>query len=320
MKSLIGFRQYLKSEHSYNDLEALLRESHTALAAGMKDVSFFLAVCGDDPLPFLQEKHLLQNVQHCDYARHRFSPTQLAKNFVGDYPNGDPIKIIYYSHYPEGLTYPIDLLTQLAVFLNFDHLAVSDSDFQIPFDEVLRILDFHRQSADPNEPAITFPKRERRSLDAENYPINRWAMEDIENLYVYFLSNIKFLDMKPDIQSGLFYTNRRANVMLDFNKVGKWVGTLHTAITLLRYPQVQVFHEIVKTNFQHESSINFRIQCQKIDELYDYYLIPMENIIRIAMDNPRRYLMNDWESNLAKKQVDESLLQILDAYREFKRQ
>jgi len=143
-------------------------------------------------------------------------------------------------------------------------------------------------------------------------------MEDIENLYIYILSNIRFLEMKLDIQSGLFCTNRRANVMLDFNKVGKWVGTLHVAITLLRNTVIQVLQTEVQTNVQHESSINFQIQCHKIDELYDYYLIPMENIIRIAMDNPSRYLMNDWNRDHSNEEIEEALKQIFQAYQDFK--
>jgi len=320
MKNLIGFRQFLKSPHSYEDLKKLLFESQKIIAFDRQDTSFFIAVCGENPLPFLQQKNLLSEVQFFDYSAKRFSPTQLVKNIIADVVNGAPIKIFYYSVYPEGLTYPIDLFTQLAVFLNFDHLGVSDSDFQIPFREIMKSLEFHIQNADAKYPTVTFPKRVRRSLDAENYPINRWAMEDIENLYVYFLSNIKFLEEKLDIQSGLFFTNRPSNVMLDFNKVGKWVGTLHVAISLLRHPDIRVFQNQVETNVQHESSINFQVQCRKINELYDYYLIPMENIIRIATDNPKRYLMNDWTTGYSKKEIEQALARIFQAYQDLKHQ
>lgn len=319
MRELIGFRQYLKSEQSYQDLKNLILESVRAVEQGRNDTEFHIAICGEDPREFLRKNNLLRHVQLFDYSRYRFSPNQLVKHFVGDYPNGSAVKIIYYSPYPEGLTYPIDLFTQIAVFLNFDHLGVSDSDFQIPFAEMLRAADFHREHAVPNTPVVTFPRRKRRGLDAENYPINRWAMEDIENLYVYFLSNIRFLEMKLDIQSGLFFTNRRANLQLDFNRVGKWVGTLHVAIALLRDPSVQVFQVEVDTRMQEDSTISFQVQCRKIDELYDYYLIPMENIIRIAMDNPRKYLMNDWNQGLNRKQIREKLEHIYQAYLEFKR-
>ncbi|NOX38554.1 MAG: hypothetical protein GXO78_13565 [Calditrichaeota bacterium] len=170
-----------------------------------------------------------------------------------------------------------------------------------------------------DRPLVTFPKRRRRSLDAENYPINRWAMEDIENLYVYFLSNIRFLDMKLDIQSGLFFTNHLANMTVDFNKVGKWVGTLHLAISLLRQPNIQVEQVPVETNVQHDSTISFGVQCAKIDELYDYYLIPMENIIRIALDNPRKYLMSDWCAALTVEEIQQVLEGIYRAYLDYKK-
>jgi len=108
MKNLIGFRQLLRSHDSYRDLEELLSQSKGSLASGREDISFFLVICGDDPLPHLREKNLLAEVQYFDYAQERFSPAQLVKHFVTDFPNGDPIKIIYYSPYAEGLTYPID--------------------------------------------------------------------------------------------------------------------------------------------------------------------------------------------------------------------
>jgi hypothetical protein len=320
MKNLIGFRQYLKSEQSYMDLLKLIQESKNALKSGYNDLSLYLAICGDNPDNFLKEKNLARDVEYFNCTRKRLSPTQLVKYFIGDYPNGDPIKIIYYSTFPEGLTYPLDLFTQLAVFLNFDHLGVCDSDFQIPFFEILESLNFHCKNSQSGIPTVTFAKRIRRSLDAKDYPINRWAMEDIENLYVYFLSNIKYLQYKLDIQSGLCFTNRRANVMLDFNKVGKWVGNLHLAISLLRNPSALVLQRNVDTNLQNESSINFQVQCLKIDELYDYYLIPMENIIRIAMDNPRKYLMNDWDEGLSTKEIENILQGIFKAYLEFERQ
>lgn len=319
MKNLIGFRQYLHSKQSYLDLKELIRASKDALKNGYENTAFYVAICGDDPRPFLRESELSGSFQAFSYAGKRLSATQLVKRFIGDYPNGDPIKIIYYSPFPEGLTYPIDLFSQLAVFLNFDHLGVCDSDFQLSFKEVLKSMDFHCQRADEQTPVITFPKRKRRSLDAENYPINRWAMEDIENLYVYILSNIKYLELKLDIQSGLFFTNRQANVLLDFNKVGKWVGNVHVAITLLREHRVNVLHNLVETNPQNESSINFQVQCRKIEELYDYYLIPLENIIRIALDNPHKYLMNDWNENLSGEEIETILKNIFAAYLSFKR-
>jgi len=318
-KHLIGIRQYLNSPQSFDDLKTmvLLWEKHGASLN--PDFTLVVALCGKDPRPFLQREDLDQQVRFYDYVEARFSPAQLVKRFIYDFESDSRLQIVYYSPFPEGLTYPVDLFTQMAVFMHFQHLAVSDSDFQIPFQEMMNAFCHHIDANHGNRPLVTFPKRCRRSLDAENYPINRWAMEDIENLYVYFLSNIRFLDMKLDIQSGLFFTNHLANMVVDFSKVGRWVGTLHLAISLLRQPDIQVEQIPVKTNVQHDSTISFSVQCAKIDELYDYYLIPMENIIRIALDNPRKYFMSDWCGSLSDSEIRQVLERIYRAYLEYKR-
>ncbi len=318
-RHLIGIRQYLNSPHSFQDLKTLIHLWEHHGNALIPAFTLAVALCGKDPRPFLQQEGLEAAVQFYDYAEDRLSPAQLVKRLIYDFSPDHRVQILYYSPYPEGLTYPIDLFTQMAVFLHFQHLAVSDSDFQIPFPSVLEAFQYHIAAHQEATPLVTFPKRKRRSLDADNYPINRWAMEDIENLYVYFLSNIRYLEMKLDIQSGLFFTNHLANMVVDFNKVGRWVGTLHLAISLLRQPDIQVEQIPVDTNVQHDSTISFGVQCAKIDELYDYYLIPMENIIRIALDNPRKYLMHDWCAGLSVKEIQRILEGIYRAYLEYKK-
>ena len=317
-ENLIGIRQYLNSPNSFQDLRKLIELWQNQPAHTKKRFTTAVALCGKNPSPFLTAEGFADAVKIYDYSALRLSPTQLIKRLIFDYQPDERVQIIYYSTFPEGLTYPVDLFTQMAVFLSYKNLAVSDSDFQIPFEELLRSFEFHIQKNNIQAPLITFPKRKRRSLDAQDYPINRWAMEDIENLYVYFLSNIRFLDMKLDIQSGLFFTNHIANMHLDFERVGKWVGTLHLAISLLRHPDVQVEQIVVDTNIQEDSTISFAVQCSKINELYDYYLIPMENIIRIALDNPRKYLMDDWTQNLSTEEIQQTLENIFQAYLQFK--
>ncbi|HFB67467.1 MAG TPA: hypothetical protein ENJ66_00770 [Calditrichae bacterium] len=317
-ENLIGIRQYLNSPNSFQDLRQLVELWQNQPAHTKKRFTTAVALCGKNPSPFLTAEGIADAVKIYDYSALRLSPTQLIKRLIFDYQPDERVQIIYYSTFPEGLTYPVDLFTQMAVFLSYKNLAVSDSDFQIPFEELLRSFEFHIQKNNIQAPLVTFPKRKRRSLDAQDYPINRWAMEDIENLYVYFLSNIRFLDMKLDIQSGLFFTNHIANMHLDFERVGKWVGTLHLAISLLRHPDVQVEQIVVDTNIQEDSTISFAVQCSKINELYDYYLIPMENIIRIALDNPRKYLMDDWTQNLSTEEIQQTLENIFQAYLQFK--
>jgi len=317
-QNLIGIRQYLNSPNSFQDLRQLVTLWQNQPSQTVKRFTTAVALCGKNPYPFLKAEGLSDAVKIYDYSARRLSPTQLIKRLIFDYQPDERVQIIYYSTFPEGLTYPVDLFTQMAVFLSYKNLAVSDSDFQIPFEELLRSFEFHIQKNNIQAPLVTFPKRKRRSLDAQDYPINRWAMEDIENLYVYFLSNIRFLDMKLDIQSGLFFTNHIANMHLDFERVGKWVGTLHLAISLLRQPDIQVEQIVVDTNIQEDSTISFAVQCSKINELYDYYLIPMENIIRIALDNPRKYLMDDWTQNLTTEEIQQTLENIFQAYLQFK--
>ncbi len=318
-ENLIGIRQYLNSANSFADLKQLVTLWEEQSPALKKEFNLAVALCGKDPTPFLKQEGLLSQVHLYNYSVERLSPNQLIKRLIFDYRPDNRVQVIYYSTFPEGLTYPVDLFTQMAVFLSYKNLAVSDSDFQIPFEELIRSFYFHIEKNDISSPLLTFPKRKRRSLDAQDYPINRWAMEDIENLYVYFLSNIRFLDLKLDIQSGLFFTNHIANMHLDFDRVGKWVGTLHLAISLLRHPQIHVEQIEVNTNTQDDSTISFAVQCNKINELYDYYLIPMENIIRIALDNPRKYLMDDWTQNLTVDEIRTTLENIFQAYLQFKK-
>lgn len=319
-KKLIGFRQYLNSPHSYEDLRRILSLPEAFPLLQERGYDIMVALCGDHPGEFTESAKGIGDFEILDFTGEALSPLQLVKRLVQSLASSSAVRIIYYSHYPEGLTYPLDLFTQIATFLGYTHLAVSDSDFQIPFPELLKAFEYHIHSGDAEGPSVTFPRRKRRSLDAEDYPINRWAMEDIENLYVYFLSNIRYLDLKLDIQSGLIFTNRAANAVLDFSRVGKWIGTLHLAISLLRLPEVTVRQVEVETNLQHDSTINFDIQCAKINELYDYYLIPMENIIRIALDNPRKYLMPDWSAELPTEAIEAILRHVFDAYAMHKKQ
>ena len=315
---LLGFRQYLHNLHSFEDLRQILKYAENSPLMEEGNCEVFIALCGENPRTVLQKENLEPDVALYDYSHLHLSPSQCVKRLIADYHDHAFLKIIHYSRFPEGLTYPIDLFTQMAAFMNYDHLAVSDSDFQISFAEIIRAFKYHIQESSSNRITITFPRRYHRSLDPKNYPINRWAMEDIENLYVYFLSNIKFLEMKLDIQSGLFFTNRMSNILLDFNKVGKWVGNLHLAISLLRDPEIRVQQIEVQTNPQNDSSINFEVQCAKINELYDYYQIPMENIIRIALDNPRKYLMSDWSYSLPLPAIEATLQRIFEIYSHYK--
>jgi hypothetical protein len=209
-----------------------------------------------------------------------------------------------------GLTYPLELLVRIAALMDADHLAVSDSDFQLDYAEIRRVYDFHLSVAPPEEKVITFPRRKPRSLDTDKYPINRWAMEDLENMYIYMLSDLKVLDGKPDFQSGLSIHTRAANAILSFEHVGSWIGNLHMAIQIIREQGRLEKDFEVQTNFQHESTINFDVQCAKIDQLYRYYMIPLSNIIRLAVEHPQRYLMADWTTGKSSDEIAQIIYKI----------
>ena len=164
--------------------------------------------------------------------------------------------------------------------------------------------------ADPDKVVITYPRRHPRSLDTEKYPINRWAMEDLENMYIYLLSDLNVLNSKPDFQSGLSITTRAANKMLNFENVGSWIGNLHMAIQVIRNKGHLEKDFEVKTNHQHESTINFEVQCAKIDQLYRYYMIPLSNIIKLAVEHPEKYLMDDWTKGKSKQEIEQIIYRI----------
>ncbi len=302
MKYILGFRQYLHSEKSYQDLEEIIKgqSKHFPPDEGFLTI---VAVCGDNPRDFLEEKDLRPFVSFYDYAPWEESAQRVAQVFVKSLHKPHRVQIIHYNENPLGLTYPLELLVEIAKRLNAEHLAVSDSDFQLSYPEIRRVYDHHIASAQPDEVVITFPRRKPRSLDTEKYPINRWAMEDLENMYIYLLSDLKVLNSKPDFQSGLSITTRAANRILNFENVGSWIGNLHMAIQVIRNNGRLDKDFVVKTNYQHESTINFDIQCAKIDQLYRYYMIPLSNIVELAIEHPDKYLMEDWTAGKSKEEI-----------------
>ncbi|WP_456409054.1 hypothetical protein [Caldithrix abyssi] len=309
MKYILGFRQYLHSPKSYEDLKQII---HGQKKYFSPDEGFLtiVAVCGDNPRDFLEDEGLRSSVAFYDYAPWEESAKRVAGVFARSIHKPQRVQIIHYNERPLGLTYPLELLVQIANALNAEHLAVSDSDFQLSYSEIRRVYDHHIANADPDEIVITYPRRQPRSLDTEKYPINRWAMEDLENMYIYFLSDLKVLNSKPDFQSGLSITTRAANKILNFDNVGSWIGNLHMAIQVIRNKGRLDKDFVVKTNVQHESTINFDVQCAKIDQLYRYYMIPLSNIVELALEHPDKYLMEDWTAGMSKEEIAETIKKI----------
>ncbi len=302
MKYILGFRQYLHSAKSYDDLRHII-EGQTEHFAPEQGFLTIVALCGDNPRSFLEESGLIARVAFYDFAPWEESAQRVAQVYKKSLYKVQRVQIIYYNEQPMGLTYPLELLVHIANLLEAEHLAVSDSDFQLDYSEIRRIYDFHLSVAKADEKVITYPRRNPRSLEAEKYPINRWAMEDLENMYIYMLSDLKVLDSKPDFQSGLSITSRAANKILNFDNVGSWIGNLHMAIQVIRaHGRLEKDFE-VKTNYQHESTINFDVQCAKIDQLYRYYMIPLANIVQLALEHPERYLMEDWTNGKSREEI-----------------
>lgn len=302
MKKIIGFRQYLNSKQSFNDLQRIITEREKCFPTE-DGFTIIVALCGQNPREFFEKQHLTKAVAFYDFAAWEESAQRVARVFQKSIYKPKRVQVIYYSQSAQGLTYPLELLVEIANVLQAEHLAVSDSDFQLEYDEIRKVFDYHLSKTIASQKAITFPRRQPRSLDTEKYPINRWAMEDLENMYIYMLSDLKILDSKPDFQSGLSVTTRAANEILEFKRVGSWIGNLHMAIQVIRANGRLLKNFEVKTNMQHESTINFDIQCAKIDQLYRYYMIPLSNIVHLALEHPDHYLMPDWTNHKTAQEI-----------------
>ncbi len=319
MKNILAFRQYLRSPSSYDDLGKIITERDNYFPE-TDQFTVMVAVCGDNPRDFLQKNGLKDRVALYEYAPWEESAARVADVYSKSRHHTEKVQIIHYNENPLGLTYPLELAVHIANLLDAAHLAVSDSDFQMPYGEIRKAFDYHLSVAAGDEAVVTFPRRERRSLDTEKYPINRWAMEDLENLYIYMLSDLKVLKHKADFQSGLVITNREANTKLNFDHVGSWIGNLHIAIQVIHHQGRLEKDFVVKTTQQHESTINFDVQCQKIHQLYQYYLIPLSNIILLALDHPERFLMDDWTRGKTHADIASDIRRIETMYNQYKDQ
>lgn len=316
MNKIIGFRQYLKSENSYKDLLQIIsgQKKHFPPPGGFVTI---IALCGDNPSAFLKEKNLEQDVEVYAYAAWEETAEKVAAVYQKSALNLQKVQIIHYSDKPMGLTYPLELLVNISRLQDYDHLAVSDSDFQLPYSEIRRAFDYHLSVSKKDEAVITYPRRQRRSLDSHEYPINRFAMEDLENMYIYLLSDLTVLNQKADFQSGLSITSKKAHESFDFNNVGSWIGNLHMAIQVIHNAGRLENNFMVETNAQNESTINFDVQCRKIEQLFLYYLIPLSNICLLASEHPGRYLMNDWTADKSAEQIKKDIYSILAMYNDF---
>lgn len=317
MKNIIGFRQYLNSEGSFDDLKKIIMGQHKYFNAN-ESFTTIVALCGKNPDTFLRDQGLLDKAKLYSFAAWEEKAAKVAEVYKKSKQTLEKVQIIHYSNKARGLTYPLELLLHIANLMEYRHLAVSDSDFQMPYNAIRKAYDFHLSVCkNEHDAVITYPRRSRRSLDTDKYPISRWAMEDLENMYIYMLSDLNVIKQKADFQSGLCITNSAAHKNIHFNNVGSWIGNLHLAIQVIHNKGRLENNFLVETNLQNESTINFDVQCSKIDQLYKYYLIPLSNICLLAADHPRRYLMQDWTKGKSIKEIKETINNILEMYTKY---
>ncbi len=317
MKNIIGFRQYLNSKSSFEDLRSIIigQQKHFNPA---ESFTTMVALCGKDPTNYLRDKGLLDKVMLYSFAAWEENAPKVAEVYKRSRQELDKVQIIHYSSQALGLTYPLELLVHIANLMEYKHLAVSDSDFQMSYSTIRKAYNYHISVCkNEHDAVITYPRRSRRSLDAEKYPISRWAMEDLENVYIYMLSDLNVIYQKADFQSGLCITSSAAHRDIYFNNVGSWIGNLHLAIQVIHNKGRLENNFMVETNLQNESTINFDVQCAKIDQLSEYYLIPLSNICLLVGDHPGRYLMDDWTNGKSNEEIKETIDNILKMYKNY---
>ena len=59
------------------------------------------------------------------------------------------------------------------------------------------------------------------------------------------------------------------------------------------------------------------MQCSKIEQLYKYYLIPISNIIHLAVEHPDRYLMDDWTKDKSGQEIKDIIYKIEELYNRY---
>jgi len=312
--ALLGFRQLLHNPESYQDLSKIIIESQK-LFSHDPGLIFAVAVCGDNPFPFLQSEKLLDKVSYLDVSSHSSSPAncaQMSKDLFK--PGSKNIVILYYDSKKRGLTFPFAFLTEFSILLNVDLVGLSDSDFQIPYSAIKRsYLDAKEKISELNTPVLYLPRRSHRSLELEGYPINRFAMEDIENAYYWVVTKRVDRFKNLDLQSGLCFLNRAACLILDFSKTGVWTGAIDTPIQIKQHKGDVVEGIIIDTNPQNISTISPDIQFKKIKELEDLYGCPLGQLIDFALHHPE-CLMDDWAKYLRQEERKMILDKILYEY------
>ncbi|MEM3127296.1 MAG: hypothetical protein QW331_04495 [Candidatus Woesearchaeota archaeon] len=310
---IIGFRQYLKTDKSYGDFLKIIFETESLFNSD-KDVRFISAICGDNPKKFLK-KNLIKNAQLIEAISSEYKVC--AAKTIKKLDLKKKVILIYYGAQKLGLTFPMALLCEVASRLNAKILGISDSDFQIPYSAIKRsFFDAKEKICNNKKATLYLPFRSHRSLELQNYPINRFAVEDIENAYYRIVTNDRSKE-NLDLQSGLCFLNKSAIKLLDFSNVPRWTGNINIAVQIKKKGNV-VKGITIDTNPQNESTISPDVQFKKINELENSYGYKLLEAIGFVLKNPD-FLMSDWKSNKSKKEIAEILNEIVIGYEKYKK-
>ena len=310
LKAMMGFRQYLFTYQSYDDLKNIIRQSKS-LFEDTDQVLFMVAVCGDHPAEELGAVNIV------DVRNHSYDIVKSARQVVDEMTGDERTIIVYYSEKKVGLTYPFALLIEIARMLGLDFMGLCDSDFQIPYSGIKdSFTDALAKILTRDEPCIYLPTRVRRSLDLQGYPINRFATEDLENAYYWRATGLRRIE-RLDLQSGVCYLNKASIDKLDLQGTGAWCGAIELPVQVRMMGGSVVKGMTLETNPQNESTISPEDQFRKIMELEEQYGIKLAQIINYAKERPKCF-MDDWTRGHTKRDIAEILQVIEREYDQFK--
>jgi glucose-1-phosphate thymidylyltransferase len=199
----------------------------------------------------------------------------MATNFVKKNAN----KIIHYSDKPLGFTKPWSILLDSIKNDTFDELIMVDGDDQHIFSEIKRIYKKYRGH-------VVIPEREKRIVFLSDSPINRVAMEDLENAFLRLKYNCKL----NDPQTGLFmFLNKNAIDSIKLNGIGSWVGDL-AVLSNLYEKKLKIMTPKINVRPQKKATINLDFAFRTVIDLEKFFKINYLDVIKAVKDNSEKYL------------------------------
>ena len=124
MKKAVGFRQYLNSKKSYKDLEQLIFGQQEYFNPDKEFVTI-IVICGDNPLSFLKQKQMDQDVELYSFSVWEEKAAKVAYVYLKSRINLHKVQIIHYSEKPEDLHLVMVLMCNI---LGRNHIQDVQSD------------------------------------------------------------------------------------------------------------------------------------------------------------------------------------------------